>query len=388
MTPDPSQRAAILAAVNAKRLHIITGAAGTGKTTVIRHIAEAILGKCILLAPTGKAAARVRDATGIPASTIHRELRYDGTEFQRRGRIHEPVIIDEASMLDSAILAKLLDYHPPKMILIGDVDQLPPVGSGQPFHDLVAANVNVSRLTVNHRSKQAVHHAAEAIRAGTMPLPREKTAEESWAMYDTGPAAPTTAKLVSWIKAGLYDPQQDLILSPRYGNEEEADAGIDALNKAVRDIVNPPVAGQKFNIGDRVLCCKNFSADDIWNGDTGTVTGLDFDDKPIVELDRDQGGEMRTLSKEQVKECRLGYAMSVHKAQGSQFRRVFFVCLAAHYHMLSRSLIYTAITRAKQGCVVLGELRAFRAGIRKAVLKRTVLQELLGMGEDENDLGI
>lgn len=378
MNLDQSQREAVLAATSGgERLRIITGPAGTGKTTVIRHVSDVLMRRCTLLAPTGKAAARIREACGLLAATIHRELLYDGVTFHKQGSFRDPVIVDEASMLDSAILAKLLEYEPPKLILVGDVDQLPPVGSGQPFHDLVAAGRGVSRLTVNHRAKEAVHEAAESIRAGQVPPASMQTESESWAMRETGPGPQTTARLVQWVRAGKYDPERDVILSPRYGEEEANDAGIDALNRAVRDVVNPPTSGGvKFGIGDRLLCCKNFGPDDLWNGDTGTVTSIHGDDLPAVRLDRDRG-EPRELTAEQVRECRLGYAMSVHKAQGSQFRRVFFVVQAAHRNMLSRSLIYTAVTRAKAGCVVMGQLRAFEQGIRMVPRRRTVLQSLL-----------
>lgn len=379
MQLDASQVEAVRAAVapGGGRVRIVTGPAGTGKTTVIRAISDALLRRCTILAPTGKAAARIREACGLPAATVHRELLYDGTTFHRRGAFEHTVIVDEASMMDSALLAALLRFKPPRLVLVGDVDQLPPVGSGQPFHDLVAAGVGVSRLTVNHRSKEAVHEAAELVRAGCMPPVRAVSEQERWAMVESGPAERTTATLLGWVERGQFDPERDVVLSPRYGEEQSDDGGIDALNKAIRQMVNPPVSGAKFQPGDRVLCCKNFGPDDLWNGDTGSVVELSADDEPVVRLDRDPG-DPRKLTPEQVRECRLGYAMSIHKAQGSQFRRVFVVCLWNHRRMLSRPLLYTAITRAREACCVVGQLPAFRHGLGVVSRKQTVLQVLLG----------
>jgi len=381
---DNSQIAAVRAAISSPRkLHIITGPAGTGKTTVVQHIADGLLRRVTLLAPTGKAASRIRDKCGMPAVTVHRELLYDGERYRRSNPLDRVTIVDEASMLDSSLLATIISYQPPRLILVGDADQLPPVGTGQPFFDLVnSPRVEVSRLTTVHRSRAAVLQAATAIRAGQMPPAHLRTDCESgietWRMVETGPAEPTTAKLIEWIRAGYYDPQQDVILSPRYGTEDN-DAGIDAINKAVRAVVNPPTVGLSLCVGDRMLCCKNFGGDDLWNGDTGTVVDLTSADLPVVRLDRDPHN-LREISQEQLRECRLGYAMSVHKSQGSEFRRVFFICLAVHQHMLSRSLIYTAITRARSGCVVMGQMRAFGIGLRMTSRKRTVLQQLLRGG--------
>lgn len=379
MILDPSQEQAVMRTINTrKKVSIITGPAGTGKTTVIRNLAAAWTGRCILCAPTGKAAARIREACGLGAATIHRELLWDGDQIRRKEPFSMPVIVDEASMLDSWLLARLMEFKPPKLVLVGDADQLAPVGRGQPFHDMVnsGGTVELNELTVNHRAKEAIHDAATDIRAGRIPPSDLRTAEEMWMHCETGPADLTTETLIEWVKSGQYDPEQDIVLSPRYGSEEENDGGIDALNKAIRAVVNPPLTDAKFQEGDRLLVCKNFGSEDLWNGDTGTIVGIDMDGRPLARLDRDLSNP-RALSPEQSRECRHGYALSVHKAQGSQFRRVFFVCLRSHWHMLSRSLVYTAITRARKGCVVLGEFSAFVHGIETVASKKTVLQSLI-----------
>lgn len=377
MNFDQDQRAAIDAATNGTdRLHVITGPAGTGKTTIIKAIADQLGGRVTITAPTGKAAARLKEATGYQAVTIHRKLMWDGSLIRRSAAFGLPVIVDEASMVDSWLMAQLVKFKPPKLVLVGDADQLPPVGKGQPFHDLIRLRPDhVSHLHTCYRSKEAVHMACMDVRAGKMPPVALKTEAESWRMIETGQAENSTAKLIEWIRAGLYDPARDAILACRYGagNQDEPDGGIDSLNAAVKALVNPGRA-DKFTEGDRVICCKNFGTLDLWNGDMGTVESITHKGGVVIRLDR--GGDTREVERKNISEIKLAYAMSVHKAQGSQFRRVFFLSLHRQRMMLSRSLIYTAITRAREGVCVFGELRSFENGISSKFEKITVLQAL------------
>lgn len=398
---DTSQTAAVEAALSGGD-RVITGGAGTGKTTIIKTIAEQLDRRCVIVAPTGKAAARIRESTGFEAGTIHRELAWDGTAFLRREQFNVPVIIDESSMVDSWLMAKLLSFQPPKLILVGDTAQLPPVGRGQPFHDLVALRRDlVSTLTTCHRAKGAVHIAASAIREGKAPEARMESGGEVFRLQDTGGPEQTMAVLASWIKKGSLNPQQDVIVAPQYGSADapsqqmelggsaigtESDGGIHAINRLAKSILNPAKApDEKWRPGDRVLICKNFGKDDLWNGDLGTITAVDTKGLPYVLLDRDkqraedlEDARERHLTVEQARETTLAYCLSVHKAQGSQFRRVFFVCFRRHAAMLSRSLIYTAITRAREGCVVMGELSAFYRGLNVRQERKTVMQWLAG----------
>jgi len=393
---DASQDKAVSLAVHG-RFRIITGGAGTGKTTIIKAVADSLGRKVCLMAPTGKAAARLREATGYDAGTIHRELLYDGVAFRRRDPLSVPVIVDEGSMIEAALLAKVLEYNPPKLILVGDAAQLPPVGKGQPFHDLVKFRPDiVSELSTCHRAKGAVHVAAQAIRDGRIPEAVMQSGGETWKMYDTGGPERTVAKLAEWIGKGLYDPQQDIILAPRYGESEfvqadliqsgtVADGGIHSLNRMAKGLLNPSAESEKYRPGDRVIINKNFGKDDIWNGDLGTVSDIDAKGMPWVVLDRERvpdedlvDQKPRLLTKEHVREMAHAYALSVHKSQGSQFRRVFFVCFRKHANMLSRALIYTAITRAREGAIVMGELAAFYRGINQVQGRVTVLQHLAG----------
>lgn len=380
---DNDQDAAVAAALAGKD-RIITGGAGSGKTTLIRRIAEALEGNCEIMAPTGKAAARLKEATGFNACTIHRALAYDGNEFHRSHDLGV-TIIDEASMIDSWLMQSVLRFNPKQLILVGDFAQLPPVGKGQPFHDLIKLRPDiVSTLKTCHRAKGAVHMAALAIREGRNPDAQMVSGGETWTILQTGEPRATLNSLMKWIEAGRFDPNTDMILAPRYGNGEggdDCDGGIDAVNKAVKKLLNP--SDEKFSTGDRVLICKNFSADDLWNGDLGTIIDVDSAGMPWVRIDRDWDEKnqvfdppSRILNKDHLKELDLAYCLSVHKAQGSQARRVFFLCFLSNQFQLSRSLIYTAITRARQDVVVCGQPQAFYRGIKNQGHRVTVMQVL------------
>jgi len=371
MNLDAIQLLAIESALKGRDA-IINGGAGTGKTTIIKNIMNSMNG-ALLMALPGKAAARLKEATGYEARTIHSHLRWDGARCNRTCDFGCPVIIDEASMIDSWLMATLIKYKPSPLILVGDEAQLTSVGKGQPFHDLIKLRPDmVTTLTTCYRAQGAVHKAATAIRNGEAPLVSDKSGGESWLMKNTGDPHNTFSVLQKWIIGGHLDPNQDIILAPKYGTGEASDGGIKAINNMAKEILNP--SEDEFSAGDRVIINKNFSADDLWNGDIGTITDIDTAGMPYIDLDR--SNEIKLLKKNQLKEMSLAYCLSVHKSQGSQMRRVFFVCFDRHSRMLSRSLIYTAITRAQEGVCVMGNMRAFYAGINNVKSKRTVLQEL------------
>lgn len=384
---DHSQSQAVVSALLPGD-RIITGGAGTGKTTVIKAINQAFGETAILMAPTGKAAARIREATGYDARTIHSELQYDGGRFRRQCRFDRPVIIDEASMIEAPLMAKLLDYHPPKLILVGDASQLPPVGHGSPFHDLIdIMPERTSRLDICHRASGAVHMAASAIREGRAPEPVIESGGERWAIRNTGGPERTSEVLRGWLEKGVVDPERDIIIAPRYGGEDEEknDGGIHAINRLVKSVLNPS-DGECFAPGDRAICTKNFPKDDLWNGDLVTVADINAEGVPEIRLDREvqnpedlEPPRTRFLKKDQAATLQLAYCLSVHKSQGSQFRNVIFVVHAAHANMLNRSLIYTAVTRARKACVVIGEPAVFYRGINTVERRRTVLQHVAGV---------
>ena len=379
---DASQKAAIDLALTGRDC-LISGGAGTGKTTIIQEIARAkeATGGSVICAPTGKAAARLKEATGYFAQTIHRLLGWTGEDFIGKPEpIHSPVIIDEASMVDSWLLAKVLEANPPQVVLVGDSAQLPPVGKGQPFHDLLRLRPQrAANLTTCYRSQAAVHHAAQKIRNGEAPEIHAEGGGETWHMEEHIDANAITTRVVELIRSGWLNPKTDIVLSPKHGAGEENDGGILAINKAIMGECNPHDDGESWKEGDRVIMTKNFGPDDLWNGDLGTISDIGWDGLPWVTLDRQREKGPAKLKKDQIRELKHAWCLSVHKSQGSQFRRVVVVCLKEHRFMLTRSLIYTAVTRTREQCYVLGHLGAFYNGINRVDERRTVLQAVGGL---------
>lgn len=397
MNFDTSQTQAITAATASTNHHIITGGAGTGKTTIVTALCNQLPG-AILLAPTGKAAARLREVTGYEASTIHSFIQWDGSQVRRRANITAPIIIDEASMVGSWLLAQLLKFQPPKIVLVGDAAQIPPVDKGAPFHDLISLRPEmVSTLTKCHRASASIHAAAQMIRGGEMPA-NGKVGGEVFCALNTGNGAQTQA----WFEREIlvpekFDPTQDAIICCRNttrSNCQDCGASIPKAKAACPDcgaaspadtctttglnqlavqhlFTNDDIA-QPWRVTDRVMNLKNNSGLDWWNGDTATITGIDTGGALWVQPDR-PGPELE-LGKEAQRDLSLAYAFTIHKSQGSQYRRVFVVLLDRDRHMLNRNLIYTAVTRAREVCCVIGQATALRAGLGVVARKDTLLQ--------------
>jgi len=388
-TLNPEQVSAVEKSLNGK-MSIITGGAGTGKTTIIKEIAKRL--ECFYLcAPTGKAAARLREASGLDSSTIHKMLGYNGVTFMVKSLAGNNIIIDEASMIDSQLMAEIIKRHPAKLILVGDAAQLPPVGVGSPFHDLVKIRPDiVSDLKYCYRNKEAIFHAANQIRNGVMPQKSEKSDAELWEMRQTGTPENTQKILCDWILSGAFDFEKDIIICPKNGEkakngENELIPGtVHGLNKAIMDIVNPHTEGEKWRVNDRIMCLKNFADSDVWNGTTGTIAAIDSDgcawvktDVPVMDSLTGCYIDRVKFTKEILSNCQHAYALTVHKAQGSQYRNVIFCCFARDsYMMLNRSLVYTAVTRAQKACIVVGDTRSFYSAINVQGERRTVLKEL------------
>jgi exodeoxyribonuclease V alpha subunit len=388
---DPTQLAAVEHAATSK-FSIITGGAGTGKTTIIKEIYDRLnaQGKSVYLcAFAGKAAARLKEATKQETSTIHRMLGYNGVGFTLETLSGRHVVVDEASMVDSELMAAIINRKPASLTLVGDSAQLPPVGKGQPFHDIIALRPEiVYNLTVCYRNSEAVFQAATAIRSGGHVGEYAKSDAELWRLVNTGSDAATHRAIMAKVKAGFFDFDQDIILCPKNGTDE-APATVKGLNADIAQIVLPRKPHEAFVVGDRVMNTKNLPEKDIWNGTTGKVIAVDIDggvriklDEPVLDWTRSTSlkavykDEVR-LTKAEVKNLELAYAISVHKSQGSQYRRVCFVCLTRDsYALLDRSLIYTAVTRTRSECYVVGDRRAFYEGCRKVKGKATVLQQL------------
>ena len=389
---DQNQLAAVDKAVNS-RLSVITGGAGSGKTTIIKHLAEQLKakGESVLLAAfAGKAAARIKEATGYEASTIHRMLGWMGDRFTLGSLQDHTVIIDESSMVSSMLLAEITRRNPKRLVLVGDAAQLPPVGEGQPFHDIIHYFPSiVSRLTTCYRATEAVFKAATCIRNGDQPLMQDESEHEKWKMVPTGDARSTHQYILELARTGYLDFSQDIILTPRNDDEANGAAAIVPLNKDLVEIANPRESSDtdKFKAGDRILNTKNMPILDIWNGTTGTVVSVEPKGRLYIKTDYPVTGDNGekttsvTVPKEEVKNFKHAYALTVHKSQGSQYRKVVFVVLQRDaFALLDRAMIYTGVTRAKQECLVVGELRAFADAIHRNTSKATVFQQLARLG--------
>lgn len=380
---DESQLTAIAFACSAP-LAIVTGGAGTGKTTIIRAIAAQVKSP-LLCAFSGKAAARMREATGIDAATIHRMLGYNGVRFNVQTLAGKTVIIDEASMLDEALLSEIVRRQPAGLILVGDESQLPPVGRGQPFHDLIRLRPDrVCRLTKCYRQTSVLYQAATLVRAGQMPPLHLQSAAERWDIRATGDAGPTEDAILAMGAAGDIDFERDLIITPRNGEgDDAAPATVKSLNTKLREVVNSRHGENRIDLGDRVICTKNLPDLDCWNGTTGTVSAVDDANQIWVRLDIPATGPTGEpvsevlFNREVKKHLQLAYALTVHKSQGSQYRNIIVVCLSRDgWGLLDRALLYTAVTRAEAACTVVGQPRAFQDALARVGTRITALQEI------------
>lgn len=393
MKLDPTQLSAVTHAC-ASRFSIITGGAGTGKTTIIREITTRLESrgeKVALAAFAGKAAARIREACEHPASTLHRLMGYNGKSYLNPTLDGISLIVDESSMVDSALLAEVVKRKPRRLCLVGDPAQLAPVGRAQPFHDLITLRPDtVATLTTCYRSREAVFAAASAIRSGAKP-PMSLTSEgERWEMQNTGDPARTQAEIMRWVEAGFFDFEKDVILCARNGENDQEPGTVRGLNRAIADLLLPRDEKTKFVVGDRLMNLVNWPEKDVWNGTCGTCHAIDQDgcvwmrtDIPVIDMEktRDEANPVYTshvlFDKEHRKNLQLAYALTTHKSQGSQYRNVCFAAFNRDsWGLLDRSLLYTAVTRTKEACVVVGELSAVYAAIGKLNHKNTVLQKL------------
>lgn len=381
---DEKQMAAVQFALD-HSFSVINGGAGCGKTTLIRAICDSLHGNVELCAFAGKAAARLKEATGHDAGTIHRMLgwRGDGLGFAKKTLEGTTVVLDEASMVASDLMGEIVKRGPKRLVLVGDEAQLPPVGSGQPFHDIIRICPDVVRtLDVCYRNREAIFAAALAIRNGGIPPAEARTESETWRVHAIREARETHKAILDVVKSGDVDFSSDIILCCRNGDGDgETPCSVAAFNRDIKDVVNPNEDGtDRVAPGDRVINTKNHADLDVWNGTTGTCDKVDADGAMWVRLDyRNAAGEERVLiPKKEAREWQLAYALTVHKSQGSQYRKVFFVVTKRDQAcLLSRPMVYTAVTRARCECHVVGDVQAFHGSIRTVERKQTVMQELV-----------
>ena len=378
--PSDAQWAAVTAALE-HRLSILTGGPGTGKTTVMRTLVE-VAGraklKVRLCAPTGKAARRLAESTGTDATTIHRALEWVPGEGPSRGPgdplSADVLVVDEASMLDvrlaEALFAAVGDGT--HVLLVGDPDQLAPVGPGRVLADLLACGrVPTTRLTEIFRqaARSLIVRAAHAINHGEHP-PRHGGAdvERDFYLVERDDPAAIAEEVVSLASVRLpshlgLEPRADVqVLAPMH----KGPVGVDALNAALRAVLNPdgePVPGGGLRVGDRVLQTVNDHEHNLMNGETGVLVDFDAERARVVVATDD--GRRLTLPTGALGTVRLGHAASVHKAQGSQWPAVVVPLFRGHAHMLTRNLLYTAVSRGSRMVVLVGQPSALGLALRR-----------------------
>ncbi len=393
---DEVQAEAIREAVSSKVM-VLTGGPGTGKTTTTQGIIAALkaMGLRILLAaPTGRAAKRMSEATGMEAKTIHRLLEYNPQDGYKRNDDNplegDALIVDECSMIDLLLMNNLMKAIPAgmRLVLVGDIDQLPSVGAGNVLRDIIdSKRIPVIRLTRIFRQAQEsrIVMSAHAINKGVFPDTSNGKNTDFFFIQQEDPeqAVDTIVKLVKERLPNAYKrPTSDIqVLTPM----QRGVVGAANLNMALQTVLNPGQvslnrSGYSFRQGDRVMQLRNNYDKEVFNGDLGYIERVDMEDRTLfVCFD----GRTVEYDVSELDELTLAYATTIHKSQGSEYPIVVMPVLMTHYVMLQRNLIYTGITRAKKICVLVGTKKALSFAIRNlSVLKRnTKLKERLNVLE-------
>ena len=376
-------------------ISVVTGGPGTGKTTVINAIISAFIacgGKksnIHLAAPTGKASRRMKESTGLEATTIHRMCGCNNDKLQLEDFESYLFVIDESSMIDIFLASKMfrtIDCNSKSkvwVVLIGDVDQLPPIGPGCLFRELVDSPiVPTTTLLFTHRFGGAIATNADLIKKGRgikyfsfgpdfvfKELPKESTGDAVVEAY------------LEAVKASSVKDVQVIVPMKTRSN-----TGSNALNMIIREKVNPDDGSKtfkvtktlEFRINDRVMQTKNDDERDVYNGDCGNVTEI-YDAYMVVTFD---DGRKAEYTVNEAKNLTYSYVITIHKAQGTEQKTVITCFTFEHYIMLQRNLLYTAISRAKEKLIMFGEAKAVDMAIRKvsavnrnSLLKRWMIQE-------------
>ena len=379
---DELQENAIRTALESK-IMVITGGPGTGKTTVIRGVIEALKlqgCKIKLAAPTGRAAKRMQEATGMKSQTLHRLLEVNPAE---RGFSHnkenplegDVLIVDECSMIDVnlfASLMKAIPYHM-KLIMVGDIDQLPSVGPGNILRDIINSEVYpVIKLNTVHRQamESKIITNAHKINKGQMPeLCTNKTSD--FLFYEESDGEKIQDMIIKMSRYFKSKGTEVQILSPM---KKRSGIGTEDLNLKIQENLNPENEGIKygeitFRINDKVMQMKNNYKKKVFNGDVGTVAKIDKAQKTIWVNFEDQD-EFIDYKDSEIGELVLSYACTIHKSQGSEYPIVIMPFTNSFYIMLERNLLYTGLTRAKRKFILIGEKKAVQFAVKNAPITK------------------
>ena len=382
---DEAQREAVNAVLKYKVL-IVTGGPGTGKTTLVRFILGLMRPKIpsiALAAPTGRAAKRITETTGSSSSTIHRLLEATNVGFQRNRENpldQELIIIDETSMIDTLLMDSFLEAVPSasRLIIVGDVDQLPSVGAGTVLQDFIkSGSIPVVRL--NHIFRQAygsfITVNAHKVRRGELPSVNKSSKQsdlkdqlQDYYFIEESDQEKIVEKILLLNTERIpqrfkLDPMKEIqVLTPMH----RGITGASQLNRNLQEKINPNAKGiehheQWFRVGDKIMQQQNDYEKQVFNGDLGRVVDCDQDSKELYV--RFEQSHIHYKSNE-LDQLTLAYAITVHKSQGSEYSAVIMPITTHHYMMLQRNLLYTAITRGKQLVVLIGTSAAVRIAVQ------------------------
>ena len=397
LTLAPTQTEAIRLALRSKVM-VITGGPGVGKTTIVNSILQILAAKAVTLllcAPTGRAAKRMKEATGMEAKTIHRMLEIDPKSFGFKRNEESPLdcdllVVDESSMVDVSLMHSLLKAVPDHaaVLIVGDIDQLPSVGPGQVLADIIGSDaIPVVRLTEVFRqaAQSKIITSAHRINQGQIPDLARPDGESDFYFVPAADPDQAVTRILEMVKTRIpkrfgLDPIRDIqVLCPM----NRGGVGARSLNIELQAALNPAAEnkverfGSTFAPGDKVMQIENDYDKEVYNGDIGYVEGVDvnegeltasFDGRTVTYL----FGELDTLV--------LAYAATIHKSQGSEYPAVVIPLLTQHYAMLQRNLLYTGITRGKRLVVIVGQRKAVAIAVKNVSGRRrwSKLDEWLG----------
>lgn len=392
---NEEQQTAVMSCFQHK-MTIITGGPGTGKTTIIKKLLTIIEShklNYVLAAPTGRAAKRISESTARNAKTIHRLLEFDASSFrftknETNALTADFIIIDEASMIDVFLAYAILKATPfnAHLIFIGDIHQLPSVGAGNFLHDLIASN-KVACIKLEKIFRQAQDSLiivnAHRINNGEFPTAHLPNAKRDYLFIKEDDVQNVHSHIQTIFSSTLpragIAPQDALVLVPM----NRGIAGTATINHNLQQLLNPSLQhktlqhmGTTYKIGDRVMQIRNNYDKLIFNGDMGYIEDINEEDRLMAIR---FGNQLVEYEHSELDELTLAYAISIHKSQGSEFPAVIIPLFMQHFMLLQRNLVYTAVTRAKKLCIVIGQTKALAIAIKnnKGIERITFLKEFL-----------